>query len=641
MKLFLPVLFLFILFINVYKVKAQSYATGWSQTTLYGGDGNSSIVGGSTVSRNVTNRFRAPFDMKLNPGGTELWVSEKRGGLSKININTAVRTKLTFTGSNALTMANAPYTFAIGDLNTYFGGPAGNTNQNIIDRWNTTADQGGFTGFDFDPDFATNNYVYVAYAYLNGSNARRTRISRFTYNATANTLNSEVILIENMPNSNDHNAGRILIGPLTVPAAQRKLFYAMGDNGANQFANVCKRIRSLDLPTAADVAANDYTKYQGKILRMNLNGSIPTDNPTFQAIDNFVASALPDDAAVRSHIYSYGHRNPQGLAFSPYNATLYSSEQGARTDDEVNIITSGANYGWPRVSGDNDNSSSNTSYQYIDWSSGSGAPAAFCTSGTGYEDYKVPGDAGVHTTATIYQENTYTATITEPIYRTTTQITSWTGLPTNYLEYPTWAMSSVKYYKSLPSSKIAGYDSSLLVTSLKKGSLYRLKLNAAGTDVVGDSVHIAAFTNNRFRDFVIDASGLNIYVLTDSSGQTSGPTGNTVTALANRGAILKLSYTGVTVNLKNSSFANNNNNIADIINMYPVPAVNKVTINYPATLSNTFRIVIIASNGRTVKQANIINGQNIEVSDLASGIYQVLFYDEKGLLRAAKKLVKI
>ncbi len=642
MKLFLPV-FLFSFTLILQKATAQSFATGWSQTTFYGGDGTSSIVGGSTVEADVTNRLRHPFDMRLNPDGTELWVSEKKGGLNKININTGIRTKIAF--SDGLTAANAPYTFAIGDLNTYFGGNKGNTPADIMQRWSLptvtqSVDQGGFTSFDFDPNFATNNYVYVAYAYLDGSNNRKTRIARYTYNAVGNTLSSPVTLIENMPNSNDHNAGRILIGPLTVPAAQRKLFYSFGDQGANQFVNTCNRIRSLDLPTAAQITANDFTRYQGKILRMNLDGTIPSDNPTFQAINNFVASVLPADAAVRSHIYSYGHRNPQGLAFSPYDATLYSSEQGPRTDDEVNIINSGSNYGWPRVSGANDNSSSNTSYQYIDWSSStSNFPSSWCTTNNWYADSDVPGGSNP-VGATVYQENGYAPSITTPIYRTTTTATSWTGLPTNYLEYPTWAMSSVKYYKAVISGKIPGYDSSLIVSSLKKGALYRLKLNAAGTGIVGDSAHIA-ITFNRFRDFVISPNGLNIYVLTDSSGQTSGPTAGSSSNPVNRGAILKLTYSGVVISLRDRLDArSNNNNIADIISMYPSPAIQKVTFNYPTIANNTFTVSVVALNGKQVLTQRINNNQQIDVSSFAPGVYQVLFYDEKGVMRAVKKLIK-
>src|SRR3954469_18817856 len=73
-----------------------------------------------------------------------------------------------------------------------------------------------------------------------------------------------------------------------------------------------------------------------------MDGSIPSDNPVI--------------AGVRSHVYSYGHRNPQGLVFGP-DGKLYESEHGPNTDDEINLIRAGGNYGWPYVAGYRDDQS--------------------------------------------------------------------------------------------------------------------------------------------------------------------------------------------------------------------------------------------------------------------------------------------
>ena len=89
------------------------------------------------------------------------------------------------------------------------------------------------------------------------------------------------------------------------------------------------------------------------MLRLNLDGSIPSDNPMI--------------GGVRSHIYSYGHRNPQGLVFAP-DGKLYESEHGPNTDDEVNLIRAGGNYGWPHVAGYRDDQS----YAYANWSASRG-----------------------------------------------------------------------------------------------------------------------------------------------------------------------------------------------------------------------------------------------------------------------------
>jgi hypothetical protein len=82
----------------------------------------------------------------------------------------------------------------------------------------------------------------------------------------------------------------------------------------------------------------------------------------------------PIIAGVRSHIYSYGHRNPQGLAFAP-DGKLYESEHGPNTDDEVNVIRAGGNYGWPHVAGYQDDQS----YAYANWSASKGVPCESLT----------------------------------------------------------------------------------------------------------------------------------------------------------------------------------------------------------------------------------------------------------------------
>lgn len=160
--------------------------------------------------------------------------------------------------------------------------------------------ESGLMGIAVDPEFNVNKYVYLYYTSQNGN-----RLSRFIFNEK---LENETVLIDNIPSGQIHNGGRIKFGP------DAKLYITTGE------AN--------NPPLAQDVNSTG-----GKILRVNKDGSIPADNP----FDNYV--------------YSYGHRDPQGITWNPLTKEMYSSEHGATRNDEINIIEKGGNYGWPLYQG--------------------------------------------------------------------------------------------------------------------------------------------------------------------------------------------------------------------------------------------------------------------------------------------------
>lgn len=170
--------------------------------------------------------------------------------------------------------------------------------------------EGGLMGLALDPQFAHNGYLYVMYTYRAGGELRN-RISRLT--VRGNTAGEEVVLIDAIPGAGIHDGGRLAFGP------DGKLYATTGD--ATQRA-LAQRLDSL----------------AGKILRLNPDGSVPADNP------------FPG-----SYVFSYGHRNPQGLAWHPQTGRLYSTEHGPTGEmglcclDELNLIRPGANYGWPVV----------------------------------------------------------------------------------------------------------------------------------------------------------------------------------------------------------------------------------------------------------------------------------------------------
>jgi glucose/arabinose dehydrogenase len=162
--------------------------------------------------------------------------------------------------------------------------------------------EGGLLGMTIHPDFTNNPYVYVVYNY---GTSYREKLVRYTYNN--NSLGSPLPLLDNIAAASIHNGSRLRIGP------DNKLYMTTGD-AANQ--SLPQNINSVN----------------GKVLRLNLDGTIPADNPV-----------------AGNPYWSFGHRNAQGLVFA--GNKLFVSEHGPNNDDEINIIEKGRNYGWPEVEG--------------------------------------------------------------------------------------------------------------------------------------------------------------------------------------------------------------------------------------------------------------------------------------------------
>lgn len=162
--------------------------------------------------------------------------------------------------------------------------------------------EGGLLGMALHPQFNTNPWVYVVYNY---GSPYKEKVVRFTY--SNGTLASPLVVLDQIPAASIHNGSRLLI------TSDQKLLITTGD------ANVSNN-------------AQDMSSLSGKILRVNLDGSIPADNPV-----------------AGSRVWSFGHRNSQGLVEA--NGKLYESEHGPNNDDEVNLIIKGRNYGWPNVEG--------------------------------------------------------------------------------------------------------------------------------------------------------------------------------------------------------------------------------------------------------------------------------------------------
>jgi PQQ-dependent dehydrogenase (s-GDH family) len=363
--------------------------------------------------------------------------------------------------------------------------------------------QDGLLGLALHPDFLRgSDDVFLVFTYDDAPGptlARRLGIRKYHYNQATRTLGNPEDVITGLPTHDDHVGGRLAIGP------DRKLYLTIGDQGSNFGSNRCNANHAQDLPTSAQIRAKDWSNYQGKILRINLDGSIPSDNPEING--------------VRSHVFSYGHRNPLGLVFGP-NGFLYESEHGPSTDDEVNLIESGRNYGWPNIAGYRDDKS----YVYANWSASKG-PAC--------RDLP-PGNA-VPASVPTQNESAWNDPRFAPPLRTF--FTVETGYDIRGLGSATIAPGGIDVYTS---NVIPGWRNSLLALSLIRGAVYRLKLSDDGRSVMGAPVEMFP-TANRYRDIALNPDGRTIYLATDPEGPSRDPAGAQRT-LANPGSILEFIF---------------------------------------------------------------------------------------------------
>jgi aldose sugar dehydrogenase len=315
-------------------------------------------------TRNVVTGLDTPWEI-IWGADNWIWVTERLGQISRVNPTTGEKKEL-------LKIADA-----------------------------AEVGEGGLLGMVFDPDFLQNKFLYVAYNYIATGNDYREKIVRFTYDSASDKLTQPKILLDNIDGANNHNGCRMIVSP------DKKLLLTTGDA---QVTSTSQNVKNIN----------------GKTLRINLDGTIPSDNPI-----------------AGSPVWSWGHRNAQGLVFSPDGKTLYSSEHGANNDDEVNILKKGRNYGWPRIEGFCDNA----------------LEQAFCKD----------------------------SNVVEPIH-------SWT---------PTLGVAGMDFYQS---NLIPQWKNSLLVTSLKGSRVTQLALNATG-DKITKTTDFYTNTYGRLRDICISPDG--------------------------------------------------------------------------------------------------------------------------------------
>jgi glucose/arabinose dehydrogenase len=169
--------------------------------------------------------------------------------------------------------------------------------------------ESGLMGMAFHPEFEAQPFVYLAHSYRVGSSTQN-RLVRMRYNGSS--LEGLEVLLDHIPGARNHDGSRLAVGPDSL------LYMTTGD-------------------AQVSALAQNLNNLAGKVLRLSLDGRPAPANPFGTAV------------------YSYGHRNPQGLVFHPVTGLLYSTEHGPSDNDEVNLLQSGRNYGWPEVRGFCDN----------------------------------------------------------------------------------------------------------------------------------------------------------------------------------------------------------------------------------------------------------------------------------------------
>ncbi|MBN8666959.1 MAG: PQQ-dependent sugar dehydrogenase [Chitinophagales bacterium] len=531
--------------------------------------------------RVVASAFNSAWEVVYGPNDS-LWVTENRTW-KVYRVDIATGTKTTVLDLRSGPGADATINFPTGS---------------------GTQPQGGMMGLALHPNLYSSDpavreakpWVYMAYVYernacpgTNTSCVFTTKIVRYDY--LSNTLTNPVIVLDDIPGSSDHNSGRLVIGPTIEAGAdaahtQYRLYYTVGDMGAGQFLNTTRTNNAL----AVDVM-------EGKVLRINtesdgdagLDAWVPNDNQFFNA----------SIITAQDYVYSYGHRNAQGLVWGNVGGTdrLYSNEQMDRTDDEVNIIEKGKSYGWDDVSG-------------------------YCDDNVnGYKIGQTPSA----------DENAYcsiTPDHREPIFTLFT--TNAAGMPalmaqSNNQLWPTVALSSIDFYGY---NVIPGWNASLVMTPLKKDFVYRIKLNATGDAVTGDTITYFRGDGNRIRRVTVAPDGLRFYVARDASATSNG------------GTIMEYTYTGTTLALHDGP-RNGPRIVRDLVKVYPNPVADIVFIRGLREMKKPVRAEIYDIMGQLrITQVSSRNDFSLDLSSLKKGIYLLKLYNGNEQEVQVEKLIR-
>ncbi len=239
-------------------------------------------------------------------------------GAPEITVTTLLSNQGIIWGFDFLPNGNLLFTQKTGTMRLFDPTTQSNTLISGLPSNISAAGQGGLLDVAISPDYASSKSVYTTYSITGGFLV----LARFTLNGTAASNWQVLHTTESASTWNGHYGSRIAFG------TDSKLYWSVGEGGGG----------SLGGATSPHQNGQRLNTFWGKIHRMNLDGTIPADNPL-----------LPGQTA-RSTLFSYGHRNPQGMAFDPKTNRLFVNEHGPSGGCELNRVQPAENFGWPLYS---------------------------------------------------------------------------------------------------------------------------------------------------------------------------------------------------------------------------------------------------------------------------------------------------
>ncbi|MBA3665906.1 MAG: PQQ-dependent sugar dehydrogenase [Bacteroidetes bacterium] len=505
----------------------------------------------SFVRSELSTTLTTPWEMTYGPDGY-LWITEAGGKVSRVDPNS---------GAKKIVYAAPDYC-------------AGFASEQCTACHQPSIGVGTL-GLALHPNFLniSTPFIYFVYSYNSGNTttpATKFKIVKLTWDATNDSVTSANDIAGQLPTGWDHLGGRLLA---VSQNGNNYLYFTAGDNGVSETNSpTCYNPQSLN--------PNNYcqdTSYKnGKIHRFNIDGSIPVDNPI-----------------QGKSVFTRGHRNPQGLIFHPGLKIVYSIEHGDRTDDEINVLESGKNYGWKNIRG----------YHADNNYPGEAASIASFTANPG-----IVGDG-----------------LKEPLY-------SWCATPqpttSANADWCTVAPSDGVYYNA-NGTGIPGWDNSLLVVTLKKGTstaqeMYRFQLNPDGVTLAPSTSTTPnperlfgadQTLNGRLRDIAVSPTGDKIYLINNYG--------------ADRDKITVYTYSNSAIGIKE-------NEARELkLEIYPNPAHDKIQIT-----SNKKIVQVKVSDllGQSVKE-ELNNPGELNTSGLSRGLYLIKVTAEDGT-HISRRLVK-